>query len=585
METYRLGIDVGSTTAKVVVLDNDRNRVFSHYGRHNASIAKTVCEFLEAVPDVAGRKYRVGVTGSIGMGIAGRSGISFVQEVVAASKAVPLVTGRQIASMIDIGGEDSKVVYFNDQGEPSDLRMNGNCAAGTGSFIDQMAIILGESIDALSDLALHATHIYPIASRCGVFCKTDIQNLVAKNANKADIAASIFHAVAVQTVVTLAHGFDITPPVLFCGGPLTFIPALREQFIDYLQLSPDEVLVPDEGKFLPAIGAALGADEYSEYTLAELKERIASSFTPVTESKNAMQPIFLGAEQYAEWQKRMDRKRIGLTALNPGPLEVFLGIDSGSTTTKVAFTDGEGNLLFRYYASNSGDPIGTAQKGIAAFREQCEKAGTVFVVKGGCSTGYGEDLLKAAFRLPHGIVETIAHYLAARRLDPDVSFILDIGGQDMKAIYVDHGIINRIEINEACSSGCGSFIETFATSLGYNVADFARAACTAKHPCDLGTRCTVFMNSKVKQVLREGFDAADIAAGLANSVVRNCLYKVLKLKDTSSLGNHIVVQGGTMKNDAVVRAMELLTGAIVSRSDIPEMMGAYGCCLYAIENV
>ena len=585
METYRLGIDVGSTTAKVVVLDNDRTRVFSHYGRHNASIAKTVCEFLEAVPDVAGRKYRVGVTGSIGMGIAGRSGISFVQEVVAASKAVPLVTGRQIASMIDIGGEDSKVVYFNDQGEPSDLRMNGNCAAGTGSFIDQMAIILGESIDALSDLALHATHIYPIASRCGVFCKTDIQNLVAKNANKADIAASIFHAVAVQTVVTLAHGFDITPPVLFCGGPLTFIPALREQFIDYLQLSPDEVLVPDEGKFLPAIGAALGADEYSEYTLAELKERIASSFTPVTESKNAMQPIFLGAEQYAEWQKRMDRKRIGLTALNPGPLEVFLGIDSGSTTTKVAFTDGEGNLLFRYYASNSGDPIGTAQKGIAAFREQCEKAGTEFVVKSGCSTGYGEDLLKAAFRLQHGIVETIAHYLAARRLDPDVSFILDIGGQDMKAIYVDHGIINRIEINEACSSGCGSFIETFATSLGYNVADFARAACTAKHPCDLGTRCTVFMNSKVKQVLREGFDAADIAAGLANSVVRNCLYKVLKLKDTSSLGDHIVVQGGTMKNDAVVRALELLTGASVSRSDIPEMMGAYGCCLYAIENV
>ena len=575
-----LGIDIGSTTVKVVVLDQDRRRVFSCYERHNARIVETVVGMLEKIPAPSGEEFSVGITGSIGMGIAQNTGIRFVQEVVAASKAASLVSGEALSCMIDIGGEDAKVVYFNEKGEPSDLRMNGNCAAGTGSFIDQMSVLLDEPVGTLSDLALTATHIYPIASRCGVFCKTDIQNLVAKNVSKADIAASVFHAVAVQTVVTLAHGFDITPPVLFCGGPLTCIPALREAFISYLQLSPDEVLLPEEGCFLPAIGAALGAE--GAYGPQQLEELIRTAFRPSEKSRNAMAPIFSDEAEYASWKERISLGKVERSALRPGPMDVFLGVDSGSTTTKIAFTDREGRLLFQYYRPNSGDPVGTAAKGIEAFEKQCRETGTEARILGGCSTGYGEDLLKAALRLKHGIIETIAHYLAASRLDPQVSFILDIGGQDMKAIYVDKGVINRIEINEACSSGCGSFIETFAASLRMSVGDFARAACQSRRPCDLGTRCTVFMNSKVKQVLREGFGAADIAAGLALSVVRNCLYKVLKLKDTSSLGGHIVVQGGTMKNDAVVRALEKLTGATVSRSDAPEMMGAYGCCLYAI---
>lgn len=577
-----LGIDIGSTTVKIVILDQKRQILFSRYERHNVRIVDTVTSILDKIPSDVSESFLVGITGSIGMGISQNTGIPFVQEVVAAAKAAKLVTGRKLSSMIDIGGEDAKVVYFNEDGEPSDLRMNGNCAAGTGSFIDQMSILLNESIDTLSELALHSTHIYPIASRCGVFCKTDIQNLVAKNVSKADIAASVFHAVAVQTVVTLAHGFDITPPVLFCGGPLTAIPALREAFITYLQLRREDILIPEEGLFLPAIGAAIGAG--NSYSLENLKQLISTAFRPSDKSRNAMKPIFADEAEYEEWAERIGKGKVERSGLVPGPMDVFLGVDSGSTTTKIAITDPEGRLLFQYYRPNSGDPVGTAVKGLAEFNEECRRTGTAANIIGGCSTGYGEDLLKAALRLRHGIVETIAHYIAASRLDPDVSFILDIGGQDMKAIYVDKGVINRIEINEACSSGCGSFIETFAASLQTSVGDFARAACISRNPCDLGTRCTVFMNSKVKQVLREGFGVADIAAGLALSVVRNCLYKVLKLKDTGSLGGHIVVQGGTMKNDAVVRSLEKLTGATVSRSDIPEMMGAYGCCLYAIKH-
>lgn len=581
----RTGIDIGSTTAKLVVLDDTGRMVFSRYERHNARIAATLCAMLEAYTAECGPgTMRVAVTGSIGMGLAQRTGLRFVQEVSAAARAVRQREGRNIHSLIDIGGEDAKVVFFNAQGEPTDLRMNGNCAAGTGSFIDQMSIILGEPISRLSELALEARQVYPIASRCGVFCKTDIQNLVARNASKADIAASIFHAVAVQTVVTLAHGYDIRPPVLFCGGPLTFIPALQQEFVRYLGLGEADVVFPDEGKFYPALGAALSlGDNETAHTTEELITLINNAFASNTASEGSLPPVFADEAEYASWRERIGGQKVAEGSLTAGHVEVYLGIDSGSTTTKVVFTDSEGRLLFRYYSPNSGDPIGTASKGIEAFDELCQQHGTQATIKGSCSTGYGEDLLKAAFRLDYGIVETIAHYLAAQRIDPAVSFILDIGGQDMKAIYVDHGVINRIEINEACSSGCGSFIETFATSLGYTAGDFAAEACRSQHPCDLGTRCTVFMNSKVKQVLREGAGTADIAAGLAYSVVRNCLYKVLKLKDTDSLGKHIVVQGGTMKNDAVVKALENMTGATVSRSECPELMGAYGCALYAIE--
>ena len=576
----KIGIDVGSTTVKVVALDEQGSVCFSRYKRHHARAREVVADMLgELLQEQGDVEACACITGSVGMGMSERHSIPFIQEVVAATKAIQQ-DYPQVASMIDIGGEDAKIVFF-EHGEAADLRMNGNCAGGTGAFIDQMAVILGTDVDELNRLALKAGRIYPIASRCGVFCKTDIQNLVARNVSREDIAASIFHAVAVQTVMTLAHGWDIKAPVLFCGGPLTFIPALRKAFAEYLHLREDEMVLPANGTLLPATGAALSRGEENEtFKLSALIARLSEA-SAAADHPCGLKPVFSSAGDYAVWEKRISSHRIGRASLREGVQDVFLGIDSGSTTTKIVVIDSDGNLLFTYYKPNGGHAIETVANGLALLKDRCCEQGAVLNIKGSCSTGYGEDLIKAAFQLDAGIVETIAHYVAAHYLDRDVSFILDIGGQDMKAIFVDNGIINRIEINEACSSGCGSFIETFANTLGYTARDFASAACRSARPCDLGSRCTVFMNSKVKQVLREGATVDDIAAGLAYSVVKNCLYRVLKLKDVSELGRHIVVQGGTMRNDAVVRALELLTGAEVIRCDIPELMGAFGCALYA----
>ncbi|MBM6735237.1 2-hydroxyacyl-CoA dehydratase [Mediterranea massiliensis] len=576
----KIGIDVGSTTVKVVALDEQGSVCFSRYKRHHARAREVVADMLgELLQEQGDVEACACITGSVGMGMSERHSIPFIQEVVAATKAIQQ-DYPQVASMIDIGGEDAKIVFF-EHGEAADLRMNGNCAGGTGAFIDQMAVILGTDVDELNRLALKAGRIYPIASRCGVFCKTDIQNLVARNVSREDIAASIFHAVAVQTVMTLAHGWDIKAPVLFCGGPLTFIPALRKAFAEYLHLREDEMVLPANGTLLPATGAALSRGEENEtFKLSALIARLSEA-SAAADHPCGLKPVFSSAGDYAVWEKRISSHRIGRASLREGVQDVFLGIDSGSTTTKIVVIDSDGNLLFTYYKPNGGHAIETVANGLALLKDRCREQGAVLNIKGSCSTGYGEDLIKAAFQLDAGIVETIAHYVAAHYLDRDVSFILDIGGQDMKAIFVDNGIINRIEINEACSSGCGSFIETFANTLGYTARDFASAACRSARPCDLGSRCTVFMNSKVKQVLREGATVDDIAAGLAYSVVKNCLYRVLKLKDVSELGRHIVVQGGTMRNDAVVRALELLTGAEVIRCDIPELMGAFGCALYA----
>lgn len=596
---YSVGVDVGSTTAKLVVTEESGKIVFKKYLRHGARICETLKKFLEELKSTLGDvKVSVCVTGSIGMGVAESCGFSFVQEVVAATKAIRRHY-PQVHTMIDIGGEDAKVVFF-DGAVATDLRMNGNCAGGTGAFIDQMAIILGVPVDELGDLALKAERIYPVASRCGVFCKTDIQNLIAKNVSKEDIAASIFHAVTIQTVVTLAHGHDITRPVLFCGGPLTFIPALRKSFIDYLGLCPEEVILPEDGSLITSYGAAISAQE----NLAEAGSAIEGAF--VSEvidtlvkhlgqsadnsaarlrqvTSQPLPPVFSTPAQYEQWKKRINSKSLVKTALSKGEQDVFIGIDSGSTTTKIVVLDATGHLLFSWYVPNGGNPVNAVKEGLTSLVRECEDAGAVLNVAGSCSTGYGEDLIKAAFHLDSGIVETMAHYRAAHSLDKDVSFILDVGGQDMKAIFVNDGVIDRIEINEACSSGCGSFIETFARSLGFTATDFSTAACRSTMPCDLGTRCTVFMNSKVKQVLREGATLEDIAAGLSYSVIKNCLYKVLKLNNTSVLGKHLVVQGGTMRNDAVVRALENLTGCEVSRCDAPELMGAVGCALYAKE--
>lgn len=581
---FRIGLDIGSTTAKLVVLDEYDNIVFSKYERHSAKAKETVLSFLkELLPIIGDKEVSVGITGSIGMGISEKCSLLFVQEVVAATKAIQK-SHSSINAMIDIGGEDAKIVFFKN-GEATDLRMNGNCAGGTGAFIDQMAIILGVDIEKLNELAMHADQVYPIASRCGVFCKTDIQNLIAKNVSRENIAASIFHAVAVQTTVTLAHGYDIKTPVLFCGGPLTFIPALRKAFIDYLSLNEKEVILPAHGTLLPAFGTALsctGSDRH--FKLPLLIDYIDTSLNATTHISTGVETLFSNETEYTEWIKRISGKEIVQAELKSGEQDVFIGIDSGSTTTKIVVTDTDSRILYSYYNANGGNAIKTVEEGLEKLRDACNKYGAVLNIKGSCSTGYGEDLIKCAYQLHSGIIETIAHYMAAHYLDKDVSFILDIGGQDMKAIFVNKGIIDRIEINEACSSGCGSFIETFANSLGYTAEEFSEAACRSTAPCNLGTRCTVFMNSKVKQVLRDGATVNDIAAGLAYSVVKNCLYKVLKLKDTSVLGKNIVVQGGAMRNDALVRALEILTETKVSRCNVPELMGAFGCALYAMKH-
>lgn len=580
---YRIGLDIGSTTIKCVVIDNTNNQVISLYKRHNAKIEQTLLEILNSVQSTIGNSdVSLGVTGSIGMGIAEKCGFSFVQEVVAATKAIKHKC-LQVTTMIDIGGEDAKVVFFNNDGEAEDLRMNGNCAGGTGAFIDQMAVILGVDVDELSRLAEHSARTYPIASRCGVFSKTDIQSLIAKNVPKEDVAASIFRAVVVQTISTLAHGTDIKPPVLFCGGPLTFIPALGKAYKDYLHLTDEDIVHTENSELMPAIGTAIGHTLKDIFQLSKVIEIIQQQICN-TKIKTPLPPLFTDSSEYNSWLQRICSTGKAESKLSEGYTEGWLGIDSGSTTTKVVVIDKNGNLLFRHYAPNGGEPVAAVKRALEQLAAECQMQGTILNIVGACSTGYGEDLIKTAFSLNYGIIETIAHFIAAKTLDPKVSFILDIGGQDMKAIYVHQGVIDRIEINEACSSGCGSFLETFARTTGNSVEDFARKACQAKSPCDLGTRCTVFMNSKVKQVLREGYSVEDISAGLAYSVIRNCLYKVLKITDISSLGNNIVVQGGTMKNDAVVKALENLTGAKVSRSEFPELMGAYGCAIYALEH-
>ncbi|KAA6321790.1 2-hydroxyisocaproyl-CoA dehydratase activator, partial [termite gut metagenome] len=580
--SYRIGLDVGSTTAKIVITDDCGTVLFSKYERHHANILETTVNFFNEVRQRITNAHPIAITitGSIGMGLAEKYNLPFIQEVVAATEFVKKLH-PQISTIIDIGGEDAKIVYLKPNGN-SDLRMNGNCAGGTGAFIDQMALLLDVPVESMGALAEKSERTYPIASRCGVFSKTDVQNLISKNVSKSDIAASVFHAVAVQTIVTLSHGCEVVPKILFCGGPLTFIPALRQAFINYLHLSPGDYSTPENANIIPAWGASLACTQDRTFTLNELISLLTDKSVRGEVKQTARLPrIFNSEEEYIAWKTKKGNNRISQTSLNKHTGYAYLGIDSGSTTTKIVVTDEQNRILFSYYSPNRGNPIDTIKKGLAELNKQCQSTGIELQIKGSCSTGYGEDLVKAAFNLNKGIIETIAHYAAAQKINPNVSFILDIGGQDMKAIFVENGVLNRMEINEACSSGCGSFIEAFARSLNYPVETFAREACLAENPCDLGTRCTVFMNSKVKQVLREGASVGDIAAGLSYSVVKNCLYKVLKLKKNEELGKEIVVQGGAMRNDAIVRALELLTEMEVSRSNLPELMGAYGCALYA----
>ena len=583
-KTYYIGLDVGSTTAKIAVIDSDNRVIYSKYERHNARVNELVSQYFDEILALTGdAEARICVTGSVGMATAEQLQAEFVQEVVAAS-VYARTAHPEAKALIDIGGEDAKVIFFKKNGN-MELRMNGNCAGGTGAFIDQMSVLMGVENQKMSELAMKAEHVYPMAARCGVFAKTDIQNLMARNLPEADIAASIFHSIAVQTVVTLSHGISFEAPILLCGGPLTFLPALRKAFCDYLHLSPNDFIVSENSNLIPALGCAYRAKSAeSAASVSVLRSRMKKEIQ--TEWTSSLLPLFKNEKEHQEWLKSKAKFATETQPLNKGKQQVVIGIDSGSTTTKIVAVrvnaeTPAGDIVFTNYRLNLGNPIKAVADGLNALKQEAALRGAELEIVGSCSTGYGEELIKAAFGLDSGIIETMAHERAAASLMPDVSFILDIGGQDMKAIFVEKGAVVRMELNEACSSGCGTFIQTFANNMGYSVGDFAQLACQSKAPCDLGTRCTVFMNSKVKQVLREGASVADISAGISYSVIKNCLYKVLKLHGNENLGGKIVVQGGTMRNDAVVRAFELLTHTEVARSNMPELMGAYGCALHA----
>lgn len=579
-----IGIDIGSTTAKVVVLDASGNVQFAAYRRHHAAPLATLIQILGTARQTLGAcTVRLRVTGSAGMGLCERFRLPFVQEVVATAEVV-----RQrypmVRTVVDIGGEDAKLILLHPTGMP-DIRMNGSCAGGTGAFIDQMATLLQVSLPELDRMASQHTTIYPIASRCGVFAKTDLQNLMSREIDRNDIAASIFHAVALQVLATLARGYDPTPQVILSGGPLTFLPTLRATFIRVMGLQAADVVASEQSELLPALGAALAVDAASlTVTLDELITRFQAADLGTVTKQQRLSPLFTDAQLFQAWQTERHQRHVPRVPLaEVAGQACFVGIDSGSTTTKLVVVDALGRVVFTHYGKNGGNPIGAVQTALEQLRQAWAPLDPAPAIMRSAVTGYGEDLIRAAFGCDVGMVETLAHYRAARAIDPAVSFILDIGGQDMKAIFIQAGRIQNIEINESCSSGCGSFIETFAGTMGYGVADFAQQACTSTQPCDLGTRCTVFMNSKVKQAQREGAAIADIAAGLAYSVIKNALHKVLKITNPAVLGGTIMVQGGTFRNPAVHRAIEVLLEQPVICPDIAELMGGYGAALTALD--
>ncbi len=579
---YRLGIDIGSTTAKIVMLNAAGEIAFSAYRRHNAETLATLQSILRGAMEKLGNaQVEFLVTGSAGLGIAETYQLPFIQEVVASAEVIHQ-RYPHVRTLIDIGGEDAKIIFFDEQYRP-DIRMNGSCAGGTGAFIDEMATLLNVPVSELDSLASRHTTIYPIASRCGVFAKTDLQNLLSRQVPKEDIAASVFHAVVLQTLATLARGRDVRSTILFSGGPFTFMPTLKDAFLKVLDLTDSDVVSAESPELLPALGAAL-ADHSARRTdsIQRLINILSVEKVLAQSQTNRHAALFESPELHQDWAEKHKNHRIErIDVADSADGEYFLGIDSGSTTTKVVLIDAEGRVAFSHYANNGGNSIQAVQNGLTKIRQAFCDAGFSPRIARSVVTGYGEDLIRAAFGMDEGLVETLAHFRAAQAFDPHVTFILDIGGQDMKAIFIKDGQIQNIEINEACSSGCGSFIESFARNMGYGVADFAGLACTAESPYNLGTRCTVFMNSRVKQALREGAKINDISAGLAYSVIKNALYKVLKITNTDILGEHIVVQGGTFRNPAVQKALETLIGRPVVCPDLAELMGAYGAALTA----
>ena len=572
----KLGIDIGSTTVKVSIIEDGGKLLFADYKRHFANIQETLADLLrEGEEKLGALTVEPVITGSGGLTLSKHLDIPFVQEVVAVATSLKDYA-PQTDVAIELGGEDAKIIYFTGG---IDQRMNGICAGGTGSFIDQMASLLQTDASGLNEYAKNYKAIYPIAARCGVFAKTDIQPLINEGATKEDLSASIFQAVVNQTISGLACGKPIRGNVAFLGGPLHFLPELRAAFIRTLNLGPDQIIAPDHSHLFAAIGAAMNSDPKTTASLHDLIERLSHGIKMDFEVKR-MEPIFTDEADYEDFKTRHASHDVKKGDLATYEGNCYLGIDAGSTTTKVALVGEDGSLLYRFYSNNNGSPLATAIRAMQEIHDQLpEKAQIAY----SCSTGYGEALLKSALMLDEGEVETISHYYAAAAFEPDVDCILDIGGQDMKCIKIKDGTVDSVQLNEACSSGCGSFIETFAKSLNYSVQDFAREALFAKNPTDLGTRCTVFMNSNVKQAQKEGASVADISAGLAYSVIKNALFKVIKITNASDLGKHVVVQGGTFYNDAVLRSFEKISGCEAVRPDIAGIMGAYGAALIARE--
>ena len=571
---YTLGIDIGSTTVKVVLL-RDREPIFEKYERHYSAVReKTDAILSEAAPLIDGASFKVAISGSAGLGLATEAGLPFVQEVYATSRVVEALE-PDTSCVIELGGEDAKIIFF-DGG--IDERMNGSCAGGTGAFIDQMATLLDVDADELDRLSLEAKRIYPIASRCGVFAKTDIQPLLNQGASKSDVAMSIYKAVVNQTIAGLAQGKKIRGKVLFLGGPLYYCNGLRKCFTETLGLDESHAVFPSFARYSVAMGAAIYAENGDEeYTVKDILSRIRTA--KAVQSTELLQPLFGGAEEYGYFRARHQKNSVTRGDLSTYSGDAYLGIDCGSTTTKLALISKNSELLYTYYASNRGDPVEIVREQIAKIYEAC---GDRVRIAGSAVTGYGEELIKNAFNIDYGMVETIAHFTAAKFFMPDVNFILDIGGQDIKCFRIKNGAIDSIMLNEACSSGCGSFLETFAKSLGCSIEEFATRGLFAKKPVNLGSRCTVFMNSSVKQAQKDGATLEDISAGLSISVVKNALYKVIRVASADELGQNVVVQGGTFYNDAVLRAFEKELGKEVVRPDIAGLMGAFGAALYSM---
>ena len=570
----RVGIDIGSTTVKVVVLDEDNQLLFRSYERHYSKTRERACETLRSIQDMlAGQDIKLVITGSAGLGVAKAAGLDFVQEVYATAAAVNTYIPDTDA-VIELGGEDAKIIFF---GGALEERMNGSCAGGTGAFIDQMATLMNVTVNELDELSLKHEKIYPIASRCGVFAKSDIQPILNQGGRKEDVAASIFQAVVDQTVAGLTQGRELKGKIVFLGGPLHFLMGLRQRFVETLGLDEEHAIFPEDGDCFAAMGAALCSADYEARPFEELL-RLLEESRGATSTVDTMPPLFESREEYDAFTARHNASTPPQLDIAAYTGDAYLGIDAGSTTTKMVLIAPGGGLLYTYYHSNLGNPVAIVLEQLQEIYRLC---GDRITIKGSAVTGYGEDLIKNAFSCDLGLVETVAHYRAAAHFNPDLDFIIDIGGQDMKCFKIRNGAVDSIMLNEACSSGCGSFIETFAKALGYNIADFSKLGLFSPRPVNLGSRCTVFMNSSVKQAQKDGASVEDISAGLSISIVKNAVYKVIRAANADDLGQHIVVQGGTFYNDAVLRAFEQELGREVTRPTIAGIMGAFGAALAA----